>query len=131
MPQSNVETLHRIFAAFARGDMEAALRDIDPDVVFEPQRSATEGAFVGHVGIRRFWQDTMEMFGLFDAHYTEVRDLGDHVLATGTLTVRGRGSGVEMQIPMAFLAEFRDGMLVHYKDYGEEAAALEAAGLSE
>jgi hypothetical protein len=51
------------------------------------------------------------------------------VLATGTLRIRGRGSGVEMEIPMAFLAEFRDGMLVHYKDYGEARLALEAAGI--
>ena len=58
--------------------------------------------------MRRFWKDTEEMFDYFHPEYTEVRDLGDSVLAIGTLTVRGRGSGAEVQIPMAFLAEFRD-----------------------
>ena len=93
MSAERLETVNRIIAAFARGDVDAALRDIDPAAVFEPQRTAT---------------DTEEMFDYFHPEYTEVRDLGDSVLAIGTLTVRGRGSGAEVQIPMAFLAEFRD-----------------------
>jgi len=125
-----VETVNRIIAAFARGDVDAALHDIDPAAVFEPQRTATEGAFIGHEGMRRFWNDTEEMFDYFHPEYTEVRDLGDTVLAIGTLTVRGRGSGAEVQIPMAFLAEFRDDRVVRMKDFGEVAAALEAAGLA-
>jgi ketosteroid isomerase-like protein len=125
-----VETVNRIIAAFARGDVDAALRDIDPAAVFEPQRTATEGAFIGHEGMRRFGNDTEEMFDYFHPEYTEVRDLGDSVLAIGTLTVRGRGSGAEVQIPMAFLAEFRDDRVVRMKDFGEVAAALEAAGLA-
>jgi ketosteroid isomerase-like protein len=68
------------------------------------------------------------MFDLFEPEYTEVR--GESVLATGTLTVRGRGTGAEVQIPMAFLAEFRDDRIVRMKDFGEAAAALEAAGLA-
>ena len=130
MSAERVETVNRIIAAFARGDVDAALRDIDPAAVFEPQRTATEGAFIGHEGMRRFWNDTEEMFDYFHPEYTEVRDLGDTVLAIGTLTVRGRGSGAEVQIPMAFLAEFRDDRVVRMKDFGEVAAALEAAGLA-
>jgi len=123
-----VETVQRVIAAFARGDVDAGLRDIDPAVVFEPQRTATEGVFAGHEGIRRFWRDTEEMFDLFEPEYTDFRDLGDNVLAIGTLTVRGRGSGAEVQIPMAFLTEFRDERIVRMKDFGDAAAALEAAG---
>ena len=129
MSAERVETVNRIIAAFARGDIDAGLRDIDPTAVFEPQRTATEGAFVGHEGIRRFWRDTEEMFDLFNPEYTEVRDLGESVLAIGTLTVRGRGSGAEVQIPIAFLAEFRDDRVVRMKDFGEADAALEAARL--
>lgn len=131
MSDENVATFQRIIEAFARGDLDQALRDVDPEVVFEPQRAATEGAFVGHAGVRRFWEDTQEMFEVFDADYGEVRDIGNGVLAAGTLTVKGRGSGVEIAIPMAFVARFRDGALVHYKDYGDVGLALEAARLPE
>ena len=106
-------------------------RMVDPDLVFEPLRAATEGAYVGHNGIMRFWADTEETFELFQLDYTDIRDLGDRVLAIGTIRVRGRGSGVETNIPTAAIAEYRNGLLWRFKDYGEARLALEAAGLSE
>ena len=41
------------------------------------------------------------------------------------------GSGVDTRIPTAAIAEYRDGLLWRYKDYGESRLALEAAGLRE
>ena len=53
------------------------------------------------------------------------------MLGIGTIRVRGQGSGVETDIPTAAIAEFRDGLLWRYKDYGDHQLALEAAGLTE
>ena len=36
---------------------------------------------------------------------------------------------MESDVDTAAIAEFRDGVLVHYKDYGETRLALHAAGL--
>ena len=68
---------------------------------------------------------------MFRLDYTDIRDLGDRVLAIGTIRVRGRGSGVETNIPTAAIAEYRNGLLWRFKDYGEARLALEAAGLRE
>src|SRR5712692_798151 len=107
MSQENVDAFHRGADAVCRGDVETIPDMSHPDVVFEPLRAATEGAFVGHAGMRRFLADTMETFDLFQVHYTDVRDLGDRVLAIGHLHVRGRGSGAETDIPTAVVAEYR------------------------
>ena len=116
--------------AMNRLDVTALLDLVDESSVFEPLRSATEGAFVGPEGMRRFLADTAETFDLFKASYTDVRDLGEgRLLAIGTLRMRGRSSGVESDIPTAAIVEFRDGVLVHYKDYGDARLALKAAGL--
>jgi ketosteroid isomerase-like protein len=131
MSEENVDVFRRGADAANRGDAEEFLREVHPDGVFEPLRAATEGAYVGHDGIRRFWADTEETFELFQVDYTDIRDLGDRVLAIGTIRVRGRGSGVETRIPTAAIAEYRDGLLWRYKDYGESRLALEVAGLSE
>jgi hypothetical protein len=48
----------------------------------------------------------------------------------GSIRVRGRGSGVETEVPSAIIARFRDGRMIEFKDYGEHAAALRAAGLA-
>jgi ketosteroid isomerase-like protein len=131
MSQENLETFRRGAEAIQRGDVEAVLRLTHPDVVFEPLRAATEGAFVGRAGVRRFLADTAETFELFRPAYADIRDLGDRVLAVGSIRVRGRGSGVETDIPTAGIAEYRDGLLWRWKDYGEARLALEAAGLRE
>jgi hypothetical protein len=66
-----------------------------------------------------------------EIHCPDVRDLGDRVLALGTMRTIGRGSGVENEVAVAFVASFRDGLCTHFKDYGEWAQALEAVGLEE
>ena len=131
MSQENVDAAHKFVEAVNGGDVEAALRVCHPDLVFEPLRTATEGAFVGHDGIRRFLADTSNTFEVFRVESADVRDLGDRVLGIGSVRVRGKGSGVEMDISTAAIAEYRDGLMWRYKDYGDRQKALEAAGLSE
>ena len=132
MSEENVEAFREFVAAWERGDTEAALRLTHPDGTFEPLRAQIQGAYRGHSGMRAFWADTTENFESFHLDYTDIRDLGDdRVLAIGTIHVRGKGSGVETDIPTAGIATYRQGMLFHWKDFGERPAALEAAGLSE
>jgi ketosteroid isomerase-like protein len=127
--REHVEAFRRGAAALEDNDMSAIAEFVHPDLVFEPQRAATEGAYTGLEGIRRFAADTHETFGVFKPQLSDVRDLGDDVLAIGTITVRGSGSGLETEIPAAIVATYRDGLLWRYKDYGEAEAALRAAGL--
>jgi len=131
MSEENVEAFLRGSAAIARGDVKAALAVIHPEVTLESQRSVTEGVFQGHDGVREFMADTARSFSLFRPEYIDVRDLGDRLLAIGSIRVRGRGSGVETDVPTAAIAEYQDGLLWHFKDYVEERSALDAAGLQE
>ena len=127
----NVKSFLRGSAAIGHGDLEAALAVIHPEVALESQRSATEGVYRGHEGIREFMADTAQTFDLFRPEYTDVRDLGERVLAIGSIRVRGKGSGVETDVPTAAVAEFREGLLWRFKDYVEPRLALEAAELRE
>lgn len=131
MSQQNVEAFLRGADAISRGDLVDIPQLIHPEAVFEPLRSGTEGPFVGHDGMRRFIADTEEMFEIFRISWTDVRDLGDRVLAIGSIRMRARGSGVETDVPVAAIAEYRDGLLWRYKDYGQARVALEAARLGE
>ena len=130
MSQENIETYRSGMEAINRGDIEGALRHIDPDVVFEPLRSPVQGAYRGHRGVREWFADTVESFDSFRIDHTEVRDLGeDRVLVIGTLHVRGKNSGIETDVPTAGIATFRAGRMATFRDYAEREAALEAAGL--
>jgi len=128
----HIELFLRGTDAMNRLDANTLLGMVDERTVFEPLRAQTEGAFVGPEGMRRFLADTAETFDLFKATYPDIRDLGDgRLLAIGTLRVRGRTSRVESDVALAVVAEFREGMLLRFKDFGDARLALEAAGLSD
>jgi len=132
MSQENVEAFLEGNEAMRRGDVEALLGWVDEECVFLAARSAVEGAYRGHDGIRRFMADNAENFEKFEPDYPDVRDLGNRVLAIGTIHVRGRGSGVETDIPAAGIATFNEeGRLIRWEDFRERHLALEAAGLRE
>jgi ketosteroid isomerase-like protein len=131
MSQENVERFWEGVDAMRRGGDEAFFEFVSEDVVWIAARSAVEGAYHGHDGIRQFLADNAENFELFEPHFDEVRDLGDRVLAFGRFRIRTRGSGVETDFPVAGIATYQDGKLVRWEDFRERQLALEAAGLRE
>jgi limonene-1,2-epoxide hydrolase len=98
-------------------------------VEFLPLRAATEGAYRGIAGIEKFVADTEEIFERFEFHY-DLLDLGERVVAWGKIHLQARGSGIETDIPMGGVFEFRDGRIVRWEDFGSKDMALEAVGLT-
>jgi uncharacterized protein len=131
MSHRNVEQFLQGAEALNRGAMDSALARYAPDVVFEPQAAAMEGTFNGRDGVRQFFSGLAEHYDFFRAQFSEIRDLGDRVLALGTMTTRAKASGIEQEAPLAIVATYRDGLVTHFKDYGDDAEALKAAGLPE
>jgi ketosteroid isomerase-like protein len=60
-----------------------------------------------------------------------VCDLGERIVASGRLRARGRASGAEIESPISWIVEFRQGKVVRIRDYLDFDEALEAAGLPE
>jgi ketosteroid isomerase-like protein len=88
-----------------------------------------QGDSTGVEAVRNWFEDALQHF----AHRRidcEIRDLGDKVLALGTLRTVGKKSGVETELPYAVVAKYRNGLMTHYIDYGDREKALDAVGLS-
>ena len=135
MSQENVELVRRINDRTNRGQMsqmsEVEIRSFfHPDVAFLPLRAATEGAYHGIAGIERFIADNEAVFEKFEPHY-EFLDLDERVLVWGTIRVNARQSGIEMDIPVGGVVEFRDGKIVRWEAFGSKDEALKAVGLPE
>lgn len=130
MSEENLRAFRELVEAGNRGDVDGALRCVAEDVEWIAARSAVQGPYRGHQGIRAFFADNEESFEVFRGELDELRDLGDQVLVFGKVHVRGRGSGVETDIPIAGIATYRDGRLIRWEDFRERNRALEAAGLS-
>lgn len=130
MSRENVEAFQEGVEAFNRGEMETWIDGFAEDVVFVAARSAVEGPYHGHGGLRKWLADTAASFETFELNPEEVRDLDDRVLVLGTIRIRGRGAGVETDVPVAGVATFEDGKVVRWEDFRERRLALEAVGLS-
>lgn len=132
MSRENLKLARRVFETRNKEEIdEMELRSVfHPDVEWLPQRAGTEGAYRGIAGIERFLADTEQIFEKFEVHY-ELLDLGDRVLAWGKVEVRARGSGIEVDVPMGSVFEYRDGKIVRWEDFGSKQKALEAVGLQE
>jgi ketosteroid isomerase-like protein len=101
-----------------------------PDVEFLPLRAATEGAYHGIAGIERFIADNEAVFEKFEPQQ-EFLDLDERVLTWGTIRVKAKQSGIDMDIPVGGVVEFRDGKIVRWQAFGSKDAALKAVGLEE
>ena len=126
-----MELARRVFANrnWSEEMDEMELRSIfHPDVELLPQRAGTEGAYRGITGIEEFRADTEQVFEKFEVH-CELLDLGERVLAWGKVDVRARVSGIEVDVPMGSVFEFRDGKVVRWEDFGSKEKAMEALGL--
>ena len=58
-------------------------------------------------------------------------DAGDKVVALLHTYARGRGSGVDVEVPVAHVLTFKGGKCTGYVSYHDRAEALRVAGLGE
>jgi hypothetical protein len=128
MSQENVELLRETIDRWNR--REVSLSAFHTDVEWLPMRVATEGVYRGIPGIERFMADTQEVFDKFELR-CELLDQGEQVLAWGTIHVRARSSGIETDIAIGGIAEFREGRIVRWEDFGSRDKALRAIGQGE
>jgi ketosteroid isomerase-like protein len=60
---------------------------------------------------------------------SEIRDLGDTVLTIGRNRARGSASGVDLDVPMAYVGEVEGGLIRRLRAYHDPNEALDAVGL--
>jgi ketosteroid isomerase-like protein len=131
MSGENVERFREYIERFNGGDVEGALRSAHPEIRFEHRLVELQGEVTGIDAVRGWFVDAMNLFDRWTVDCDDFRDLGDRVLALGTVRALGKESGVEVEMPFTVLAKFKDGLVTDFTDYGDREKALEAAGLSE
>jgi ketosteroid isomerase-like protein len=85
----------------------------------------------GHQGVRKGVRDLEEASSEIQAEQTEIRDLGERVVAIGHHRGRGEESGAITESQLAWVVEFKGGKVIRVREYLDPKKALEAVGLSE
>ena len=138
MSQQNVELVQGLFAGVAGADRQtllAALPELiaqgcDPEIewVEHPDR-ADARIYRGHSGVLESWERWLENFDQYSFEVEEIVDCGDDVLVVGREEARGAASGAPVSLRDYWVMTFRDGKLLRYREFTEERAARQAAGL--
>jgi ketosteroid isomerase-like protein len=133
MSQENVEWLHQVSEARARGDTEALETLLRGGLAadFELQPLYPDRLYRSPEGMRELRADALETWQDYRFETEEIVDLGKHVLVLARITGRGAASGVPIDQPVAVLVAFEGEKAVWAKSYLSKHEALEAVGLRE
>jgi ketosteroid isomerase-like protein len=135
MSQENVEFVQRVHEAFNRDGVEAVLRGMPPEYVWDASSTGVPGLSVyrGPDEIRAFFQEgwfKVFPFEEWELVADELIDHGDQVIVKARQRGQGAGSGAAVEVHFAQIWTFRDGEPVRTANYLTYEEALNAAGLS-
>lgn len=133
MSAENVELVRRAVEAFNRRDLDTLFELTSPDVEFVPYLAnlIETTTYRGHAGLPRYFEEADSAWEEIHVRVDETRDRGDVVVWFGELSGKGRASGLELRVPLAWIAEVRKGRITRIQGYKTQAEALKAVGLSE
>ena len=137
MSRENVETLHRVYEAFARGDFRSAVDIFDPHVVcFQRDDSNifgrdVEGVYWGIAGLREYMRKIFEPFSGVTIEAGEDVDVGDSVVVAIVMRGVGKGSGVPVELSYFHLWTFRGGSVIRLDILPTREEAMKAVGMPE
>ena len=130
MPTDAEMRIHRFAAAVTSRDPDMAIAQCHPEVEFYSALASLEGrAFVGHEGIRRYFDDVISAWDEWRVELHRVEEIPDgRVVVTMTMHVRGRHSGAEVTQSVGHVWELEEGKLRRCTAYPDGEAALTAVG---
>jgi ketosteroid isomerase-like protein len=121
----NAQRLRRGYAAFSRGDFDAAIDWMHPEIEWHPLTTSIESEVLrGREAVRAFFEPQ-----IFDRQYVDVEEIveqGDKLLVTTLFGARGRASGIELQNRGYHLWTIRDDQAVKFEVFQEEKEARAA-----
>jgi len=123
MSPADIETLRLAYEAASRGDWEAVLEPMDPDVEVKTIRSGTHR---GHEEVRRFLEDMTAPFEEIVFEPEEFFERGDRIVVF--LRQKARPSGADRMIEnrVGHLWTMRKGKPVRCETFPRREDALEA-----
>jgi uncharacterized protein len=126
------DVVRRGYEALNRGDVEAALEFLHPEIEWHTYivPGPGGGVYRGHDGVRELWAEAKRIFGDFRNVPEEMFDGGDQVVTFVRVEGVGAMSGVAVQARIAHLMTFRGEKIVTVQSFEDRDDALRAAGLA-
>ena len=126
---SSVDLVKRSYAAFALGDMDGVLGDMDPEIEWQQAQGLPHGGtYHGLEEVRRNIFDPLdaEWWDEFSAVPTEFLDAGDEVVVLGRYRGVAKGTGKHLDVPFVHIWAVRGERAVRFRQFLDTAGWIEA-----
>jgi ketosteroid isomerase-like protein len=130
MSQDNVNTIRRMYEAFAKGDIPTVIAALDPQVEWWEAENFIYADGNPYVGPQAVLAGVFMRIGgeweSFAVAPTEVLDAGNAIIAHGHYSGIYKKNGASVRAQFAHLFTFRDGRVVKFQQYTDTAQFREA-----
>ena len=126
-----MEIVRRSYDAYGRGDLEAAVVDLDPEIEIYDHDIPESSEYRGLEGLFRWQADWESSWESWRWEPEEFIEAGERVVAVLRVHAKGRQSGADVERVDGAVWTLREGKCVRLDYFGSRDQALEAAGLSE
>ena len=133
MSRENVKIVRGVYEAWNRGDLEATLGFMHPEIKIDYSAGAFPGldeTYEGHEGARKYWRDLRSPWSSLSVHVETLHGEGDRVATVFTFEGEGR-DGIVVRRRLGNVLTVTDGLVSRLDAHGDPSAALEAVGLGE
>jgi uncharacterized protein len=131
MSQENVEIVRAIHEGWARGDFAVGADLLAPDFEWHQFPRAVEPGTRRGPEVEDAFRRMFEIYEDMRVDPREFIEADNQVVVVGRAFATARGSGMPLDIQVAFVWTVRDGKLVRNEVFTDRREALETAGLSE
>jgi ketosteroid isomerase-like protein len=127
--RANLDLTQRAFSAFRADAPEDLLQLADPDVeIFSSPDLANPGSYRGHDGLIAWITAWVDAWDDLEIEARSMEPLGErHVVTSAHQTATGKGSGVPVEMDVAFLTEVRGETYVALHLYPSRDEAVKVA----
>jgi ketosteroid isomerase-like protein len=127
--RENIEIARAGYEAFQRSDVATVLELTDPEVeIFLPPTLPNSGTFHGHEGYMTWLGQWLEAWDDFKIEVRGMEAVGQrHVVTAIHQSGIGRGSGIPVQMDVAYMLDIRGGKVAALQMYLDRADAVAVA----
>jgi len=106
---------------------------LDPNVVYEDTAlpDYAGDAYRGPAGVARAIERWLEGMEWMHVELERIVSVGDRLVSIHRMRSRARYTGIEFDVPGAYIWTFRDGRVIHFKSFRDPDEAIAAAGQAE
>lgn len=132
MSRENIELVRAAYAAWNRGDLDATVETMHPDVeVMQDSRIPGAIQVKGKSAARGWLESFYETWERFDITLEEIVGAGEAVAVVALIRARGKTSGVSVEQHVGHVLTIRNGQTIRWQSYMTPEEALEAVGRRE